>query len=126
MESSLRMAEISTDLVFNLGRAAAIGMAAADEKTTALPADAIQVLDSALQKMRPAMAAQVKEQVLLSLAYTYREASISELRQYLAFLTSPAGKKLYGTAVPALHKALVKAGEEFGHALMRELDKERA
>ena len=40
--------------------------------------------------------------------------------------TSPAGKKLYGTMLPALHGALIKAGGEFGHALMRELGKERA
>ena len=126
MESSLRMAEIATDLAFNLGRATAIGMAAADEKTTTLPDEAIQVIDRALQKMRPAIAAQLKERVALSIAYTYREASIPELRQYLAFLTSPAGKKLYGTMLPALHGALIKAGGEFGHALMRELGKERA
>jgi len=124
IETSLRLMEISTDMAFNLARAAAIGMAAADEKTTALPPDAIGVIDSALQKMRPAMTAQIRDQTLPSLAYTYREASISELRQYLAFLTSPAGKRLYGALVPAMNKTLVKTGGEFGHALMRELGKE--
>jgi hypothetical protein len=126
LDSALRLTEISTNQMFNMSRAVAIGMAAADEKTTALPAEAIQAIDQALEKMRPALMAQLKDRIALSLTYTYREASVSELRQYVAFLKSPAGKKLYGTVVPALHEILVRAGIEFGHALMRELGKERA
>src|SRR5262249_31400950 len=121
MESSLRLTESSTDRALNMARAAAIGMAAADESTTALPADVIEAIDSAMQQLRPALTAQLKERVSLSLAYTYRDASVSELRQYLAFLTSSAGKELYGAIVPAMNKVLVKAGGDFGHALMKEL-----
>src|SRR5258708_14531684 len=101
-----------------------MGRGAGEEKQTGLQAGAIQAMDSAMQQMRPAMMAQVKERVWLSLAYTYRDASVSELRQYLAFLTSSGGKKLYGSIVPAMNKVLIKAGGEFGHALMRELGKE--
>ena len=125
MDNSLRLSELGTDIAFNTGRAVAIGMAAADEKTAVLPDEAIGVIDSALEKIRPSMAAAMKQQILLSLAYTYREASIPELRQYLAFLTSPVGKRYYGATVPAMNEVLVKAGGEFGHALMRELGKER-
>ena len=126
LENSVRLTEFSAEMAFNIARATAIGMTAADEQTTALPPDVIGVIDSALQKMRPALTAQIRDQVWPSMAYTYREASISELRQYVAFLTSPPGKKLYGAITPAMNKALVKAGAEFGHALMRELGKERA
>jgi hypothetical protein len=126
MDSSLRITEFATDIGFNVGRAVAIGMAAADEKTVSLPDEAINAIDAALQRLRPAMTQQVKEQILLSMTYTYREASIPELRQYLVFLTSPAGKRLYGVLVPAMNTVLTKAGSEFGHALMRELGKERA
>jgi hypothetical protein len=126
LESSLRLTELSAGIAFNLARATAIGMTAADEKTTALPPDAIRVIDQALQQMRPAMTAQIKNQAWPELAYTYRQASIPELRQYLAFLTSPAGKKLYNAMTAAVDKTLTKAGAEFGHALMRELGKERA
>jgi hypothetical protein len=100
-------------------------MAAADEKTTALPPDALNAIDKALEQMRPTMAAQIKEQILLSLAFTYRDVSIPDLRQYLAFLTSPTGKRFYGVIVPAMNKVLVKASGEFGHALMRGLGKEQ-
>jgi len=125
IDSSLRLTEIATDIAFNLGRAVAIGMAAADEKTVALSDEGVAALDAALQKMRPAMTQQIKEQILLSMAYTYREASIPELREYLKFMASPAGKKLYGVSVPSMNTVLVKAGGVFGHALMRELGKER-
>jgi hypothetical protein len=124
MDRSLRLTEIATDIALNLGRASAIGMAAADERTAALSDDAIAAMDAALQRMRPAMTQQVKEQILLSMTYTYRDASVPELRQYLKFLTSPAGKKLYGVLMPAMNTVLTKAGGEFGHALMRELGKE--
>jgi hypothetical protein len=125
MDSSLRLSESGTDIAFNMGRATAIGMAAADERTVALSPEAIGAIDSALEKMRPSLAAAMKQQMLLVLAYTYREASIPELRQYLVFLTSPVGKRYYGATVPAMNEVLVKAGGEFGHALMRELGKER-
>ena len=126
IEGSLRLAEMATNIAFNLGRATAIGMAAADEKTTVLSPDAIRVIDQALQQVRPAITAQIQDQVWPELAYTYRQASIPELRQYLAFLTSPAGKRFYNAMMPAMDKTLTKAGSEFGHALMRELGKERA
>jgi len=92
----------------------------------ALNPEAIEAIDSALQKMRAAMTTQIKAMVLLSLAYTYREMSVEELRQYLVFATSPVGKRYHDAAVSAINKVLVNAGGEFGHALMRELGKERA
>jgi hypothetical protein len=125
MDSSLRLTEFATDVAFNVGRAIAIGMVAADEKTMVLTPEAIEAIDSALQKMRPSMTAQIKAMILLSLAYTYREMSIEELRQYLVFATSPVGKRYHDAAVSAINKVLVNAGGEFGHALMRELGKER-
>lgn len=126
LDSSLKLTETATNQALNLARAVTIGMAAADENTKALPSEAIEAIDSRLEQMRPAMAAQIKQLSALTLTYTYREASISELRQYLRFLKSPAGRKLYGTAVPAMNEVFIKAGTEFGHVFMRELGKERA
>jgi hypothetical protein len=126
MDRSLRLTEFATDGALHLGRAIAIGMAAADEKTTVLPSEAIGAIDSAIEKMRPTITAQAKARILLMLAYTYREASVEELRQYLEFAASPAGKRYQEAVLPALNKVLVKAGEEFGHTLMRELGKEHA
>ena len=125
LDSSLRLTETAIDMALSMGRAVGIGMVAADERTAALSAEAIQSIDLALQQTRAAMTPKVKETILLAMAYTYRDASIQELRQYLVFLNSPAGKKMYGVWMPALNKVLTKAGGEFGHALMKELGKER-
>jgi hypothetical protein len=125
MNSSLRLTENATDVAFNMGRAVAVGMAAADERTAALTDETIGAIDSEFEKMRPAMTAQIKKQVLLTQAYTYRDVSIPEVRQYLEFIQSPAGKRFYDAAMPAMSAVLVKAGGDFGHALMRELGKER-
>jgi hypothetical protein len=126
IDGSLRLTELSTDTAFNLGRAMAIGMAAADPKTTALVPAAIEAIDSDMQEARPAIIAEVKVTLVPFMAYTYREATIGELRQYLVFASSPAGKSYYGAVEPAVNQVLVKAGEEFGHALMKELGKEHA
>jgi hypothetical protein len=125
VDSSLRLTEMGADVAFNIGRAIAVGIVASGEKTAALPDQAIAAIDSEMQKVRPAMTAQMQEQILLTLAYTYRDVSIPELRQYLAFATSTAGKRFFDAAIPAMNAVLVKAGGEFGHALMRELGKER-
>jgi len=126
IDSALRLTELSTDSALNANRATAIAMAATDPKTTALTSQAVGVIDADMQKMRPAMTAEVKMKLLPFMAYTYREVAIGELRLYLAFVTSPAGKSYYGAVEPAMNAVLVKAGEEFGHALMRELGKEHA
>jgi hypothetical protein len=124
--SAFRLTELSTDTVVNLHRAIAIGLAATDEKTTALTSGTIEAIDADGQKWLPAITAGVKAKILPFMAYTYREATIEELRQYLAFVGSPAARSYYDAVEPALNKVLVKAGEEFGHAVMRELGKEHA
>jgi hypothetical protein len=126
IDSSLRLTELSTDTAFNMNRAMAIGIAATDAKTTALVSGMVEAIDSDMQKMRPAMAAEIKVRLSAFMAYTYREATVEELRRYLVFVSSAAGKSYYGAVEPAVNKVLIKAGEEFGHALMRELGKEHA
>jgi hypothetical protein len=123
IDGSLRLTELSTDAAFNTDRATAIGVVAADEKTTALTSRAVESIDTDMQKMRPAMTAQIRVKTLRFMAYIYREATIEELRQYLEFVASPVGKRYYGAVAPAMNKVLFKAAEEFGHALMRELGK---
>jgi hypothetical protein len=121
---SLRGTEFAIGPVLAIHRALAIGMVAADEKTAALSAEAIQAIDASVEKTGTAMEVQAKEMAVLSLAYGYRDAGMQELQGYLAFLKSPAGQKLRGACTSALNQVMVKAGTEFGHALMRELGKE--
>jgi hypothetical protein len=108
-----------------MGRATALGMAAADERTASLGDETIQTIDNALEKARPAMTAQMKQGMILVLAYTYRDASVAELRDYVKFYSTPAGKQLNRAVVEGMNTAFTQAGSDFGHALMKELGKER-
>ncbi len=126
LEKSLGLANNAADQAFYMNRAIAIGMLAADEKTASLSADALGDIDAVLEKLRPAIVAQMKQATWLSLAYTYRDASVAELRQYVRYLSSPAGKRLYEAGRAAMNEVLIRASGNFGHALMKELGKERA
>ncbi len=125
LDNSLRLTENAANLAFGLARAMAVGMAAADEKTTSLSEEALAAMDDALKKARPKMTERMKQGIMASLIYTYREASVEDLRNYLKFMTSPAGKKFNEAFTSAFAQVLLKAGDEFGHALIKELGKER-
>jgi hypothetical protein len=122
MERSLRAAEVWTDQTFNLGRALSIGLAAANADMMLSPDD-IDAIDQQLAEQRPALAAEYKKNAVGLLAFIYHEASVSDLRDYLVFLKSPVGQKLFGAVLPAVKQVYVKAGNDFGWALMRELGK---
>jgi hypothetical protein len=126
IERSAQVSDTETDTGVNAGRAVAIGVAAASDNTTMLSADVIQTIDAAMEKERTAAEVTAKTRIksVIRLAYIYREVSTQDLRQYLAFLDSPAGKKLRDTVRSAWTQALLKAGTEYGHAVMRELGKE--
>ena len=125
VDRSMRLTENATEIGISVGRAAAIGMAAARQGTGTLSAEVIRAIDAELQKMRPEVMGQLKQQMILSMAYTYRDATIEELQQYLKFLNSPVGKKLYEVSLAAMNKVLAKAGGEFGRAMVKELGKAR-
>jgi len=125
LDSSVGLTESAINIAFNMGRATALGMAAADERTASLGDETIQAIDNALEKARPAMTAQMKQGMILVLAYTYRDASVAELRDYVKFYSTPAGKQLNRAVVEGMNTAFTQAGSDFGHALMKELGKER-
>jgi hypothetical protein len=124
VERAIRLKEVWTDYAFNLGRALAIGLAAVNADMMLQPDD-IEIINQAVEEQRPAIAAEIEKSATAQLAYTYHDASVSELREYLAFLQSSAGQKFYAAEVAAVNQVLAKAGTDFGWALMRELGKER-
>lgn len=126
LERSMAVTESDNDLAVGTTRAMMIGIAAAafDENTTALPAETIHAVDAEVDKMR--LTTKSRMQAVLELAYRYRQASTSELRQYLAFVTTPAGKKLHSAADSAVNQAMIRAGGEFGQALMKARGKEKS
>ncbi len=124
LELALGLTDLSINVAFNMARAINLGMAAADQKTESLNDEAIKKIDEALAKLRPALAAQMKQSLWLVMAYTYRDASVAELRDYVKFCSTPAGQKLYRTVTDAMNTVLSQAGNDFGRALAKELGKE--
>jgi hypothetical protein len=122
MEHSLQAAEVWTDQTFNVGRALFIGLASVNADMMLSPDD-IETIDQRLAEQRPAVAADFRRNAVSLMAYIYHDASVSDLRDYLAFLNSPTGRKYYAVMVPAMKQVYIQAGNEFGWALMRELGK---
>jgi hypothetical protein len=58
-----------------------------------------------------------REQVLLSLLYTYRDLSEAELRGYIEFATSPAGNTFNRVVSDAMSRTFVEKSGELGEVL---------
>jgi hypothetical protein len=113
---------VSMDLVgsgsamaMNIGYALISGMAS----TGQLPGDPS---DERILGMLNAQRGQIEERIfdksVESLAYTYREISDGDLDDYIAFLDSDLGQKLYNVLNSALVEVLTTATRKFGHDLM--------
>ncbi len=70
-----------------------------------------------IKKHRPEIEAAMKLESLVSLLYTYRSVTDSELRQYIKFAATPAGAKLYKVGNAALEKAVFAGGLRWGKAI---------
>jgi hypothetical protein len=75
-------------------------------------------------KNRPNLEAAVREQVLISLLYTYKSLTDNEIQQYIEFATSPIGSKYHSVATAALNKAFlggsIRWGKKIGDAIKQE------
>jgi hypothetical protein len=120
LERAEETTEGERDVAVGGMRAMLIAMRAARlDAATALPAEAIRDIDAQVDKMFPA--AKSRMNAVLSLAYRYRQASTAELRQYLAFLNTPAGKKMTSAIISATKQTLIKTNADLGQAVMTKL-----
>jgi hypothetical protein len=63
----------------------------------------------------------LRSPILASNLYTYRSLSDDELREYLAFIKSPAGRRFVGATWDAMEKSLSQGGADVGAALSETL-----
>jgi hypothetical protein len=61
----------------------------------------------------------LQEQTRLSLLYTYRLLSDSEIKEYIKMADSPAGSKFNAVGIEAFQKAMVEGGMDFGQAVAK-------
>lgn len=104
-----------TAMAMNLGYAMISGMAGTGKLPGGLTDDEILRM---LNNRRDQIEAEVFNGAVLSTAYTYRNISNEDMADYLAFLESDLGRKLYSVIESAQVDVLTAASRQFGHDLM--------
>ena len=104
-----------TAMAMNLGYAMISGMAGTGKLPGGLTDDQILMM---LNARRDQIEAEVFNSTVLSAAYTYRDISNADMADYLDFLQSDLGRKLYSVMESAQVDVLTAASRKFGQDLM--------
>ncbi len=104
-----------TAMAMNLGYAMISGMASTGKLPSGLTDDQILMM---LNARRDQIEAEVLNSTVLSAAYTYRNISNADMADYLDFLQSDLGRKLYSVLESAQVDVLTAASRRFGQDLM--------
>jgi hypothetical protein len=97
-------------------------LAVATAVTLSLPQENSMLLSELKKKLeasRGAIENALQEQTRISLLYTYRSLSDSEIKEYIDIATSPAGSKFNAVGIEAFQKAMVEGGMDFGQAVAK-------
>jgi hypothetical protein len=78
-------------------------------------------IDAIVGKIRNMPGDQLKSNVMVSLAYTYRDLTDKELEAAIKFYEAPAGKWFNDTSIRAITSAIGKASKEIGEKLGKSL-----
>ncbi len=120
LSRAIRLKEVSTGIALNMMRAVMIGMAAANTDKLKMPLD---VIEEQVEQHRVTAAQEMEAVTALSMTYTYRSASIDDIKAYEKFLRSPAGRRFNDVAMGGLDAVLSEGGLAFGNALVRFLNR---
>ena len=102
-------------MAMNLGYAMVSGMAS----TGQLPGDpSDDRILGILNSQRGQIESQIFDRSVESAAYTYKDISHRDMQDYIEFLESDLGQKLYNVLNRALVDVLTTATRKFGHDLM--------
>ncbi len=114
-------AELMADVTAHIAIATQRGLA------SALPPDEIQTteeqLRAAMAQRRPQLVQALAPFAHASIAVTYASAPASDLRDYIEFLQTDAGRHFNALVVKALQTAVTDAAQEFGRRLPGTRDK---
>lgn len=97
-------------------------LAVATAVTLSLPQESSMLLSEFKKKLEAGKAAiekTLQEQTRVSLLYTYRSLSDSELKEYIDVADSPAGSKFNAAGIEAFQKAMVEGGVDFGRGVAK-------
>ncbi len=112
---SMDLVGSGTSMAMNLGYAMISGMAS----TGQLPGDpSDDRILGILNSQRGQIESQIFDSSVESAAYTYKDISHRDMQDYIEFLESDLGQKLYNVLNRALVDVLTTATRKFGHDLM--------
>jgi hypothetical protein len=114
LDSALKAVEFNVDMLLSMQAAVAMAF------FSALPAEREMPFENLLKEMakaKPAIEAEVHSQVQLSILYTYKDLSETEIEQYIAFLTSPPGHEHQAAVAAAIKKAFIAGSVKWGEAI---------
>ena len=97
-------------------------LAVATAATLSLPEQSPMPLSEIRKKLEAGRAAienALQEQTRVSLLYTYRSLSDSEIKEYIDIAASPAGSKFNEAGIEAFQKAMVEGGMDFGRGVAK-------
>lgn len=120
LSRAIRLKEVSTGIALNMMRAVMIGMAAANTDKLKMPLD---VIEEQVEQHRLTASQEMEAVTALSMTYTYRSASVDDIKAYEKFLRSPAGRRFNDVAMGGLDAVLSEGGLAFGNALVRFLNR---
>lgn len=111
LDRSLRASDLYVDITMNVTRGVLVGL---------LSIKGGDVNESKIKRQLHEIRAKVRPKIekttLNSLLFTYRDAAVDEIKDYLSYLKSKAGKGVTGSSFYALNDALesaaLKVGEE--------------
>lgn len=118
LEAAVGASRQATEITLVTARAMMQGAGAAGGQSVA-------DLEGELAKMRATLEPRMREGLLLSLAYTYRDASDEDLAAYAAIYESPHGKWFMDNIFQALREDFQANSERFGSRLTELIEAQR-
>jgi hypothetical protein len=117
-----RVREASRSLELTRRAVRAMARSTMDASTASLPADKRASAERALDQLLSSMDEKIRDAVHASMLYTYRELPDEDLRAYIQFLESDAGKWHVQTGMDADIKAIEQAGTKVGQDIRQILE----
>lgn len=114
IDEATNASAVGTELGMRMAHTTAIGMANATKGS--LNVDTA-LLEKQIEAQRPQMTQQMKQTMLLSSAYTYRDLPVAEIKAYLKFLKAPATQKFTAIVLKSLSNELIAQGRTFATEL---------
>jgi hypothetical protein len=116
LDRATRATATSVEIFINSNLAVATAVA------LSLPQESSTLLSEFKKKIETGKAAienALQEQTRLSMLYTYRSLSDSEIKEYIEMANSPAGGKFNAVGIEAFQRAMVEGGVAFGRAVAK-------